>query len=365
MALCLASTIGFAQTTSPQPAFSQSVMYAPRELPADNSKSRKQKDGTPASIVPVAAPIKEGPMTIPVSVLDGTGKIVGGLQKGNFRVFIDKTKVDITSVEIRPDTLNIILLVDTSPSTLYTSAAMQDVATAIVGELDELDRVSIIRFESDVKPLSELTDDRETLRRAIRNIKLGISGTALYDAMRYVFEQKTPAIEGQTVVFVLTDGVDTSSKIATYASSLELAEQSDVTIIPVFFDTQEQNSKDVAKAHEGSIRGGISGAISAELLEKAEAKRRAIAAEHERGKMYLNDLIFLSGGRALAAKSFENAPKETAAQLIAELRQRYMVTFTPPGGGIGGQRRQILVRVDKPNLAVLARGSYFVKSKSL
>jgi len=346
-----------------QPSFSQSVMYQPRESSDPKAKKQDKNNDNNGTAKPAGdtATIKEGPMTIPVSVLDGSSKIVLGLEKTNFRVFIDAKKAEIASVQIRPGILNVILLVDTSPSTIYTSKAIQNVATAIVEELEELDSVSVIRFESDVKILTELTDDRDKLRRAIRNIKLGITGTALYDAVRYVFEQKTPVIEGRTVLFILTDGVDTTSKIAGYASSLEIAEKGDATVIPIFFDTIARNSKDIGRSYNSSVMGGVSGAISSELLDKSRKENEKIAADYERGKMYLNDLVFLSGGRAIPAKSFEDAPKETAGQIIAELRQRYLLTFAPGEPAPAGQRKRILIRVDRPSLAVLARGSYIVK----
>jgi hypothetical protein len=111
------------------------------------------------------------------------------------------------------------------------------------------------------------------------------------------------------------------------------------------------------------VDGGISGAIASEILEKEQKRNKQVAANYELGKMYRNDLLFLSGGRAIPAWSFRDAPKEIAASLISGIRQQYFVTFSPTPGGTVAQRKQILVRVDRPNLAVLARGSYIVKAE--
>jgi VWFA-related protein len=350
-----------------QPSFSQSIIYQPRDLPEPKSKkqNKTEKNEAPVKPAPTAAPkvtpARQGPITIPVSLFDASAKFVSGLESSNFRVLVDGKKTEISSVITRKEPLNLILLVDTSPSTLYTSKAMRQVATSLVEALNDDDKVMIMRFEGKQTLLAELTEDRPLVRRAIREIEIGGDGTSLYDSIRLVFEKTIPRITGRAVLVVLTDGVDSTSKNATYASSLAWAEYGDATIFPVFFDTSAQNSRDPGRAASRWVDGGISGAIASEILEKEQARNKKVAAMYELGKLYLNDLLFLSGGRAIPARSFRDSPKETADGIIAEIRQQYFVTFSPPPGGIPGQRKQLLVRVDRPNLAVLARGSYIVR----
>lgn len=358
----------FGQDASPpksHPTFSQSVIYQPREFPEPKTKKRNKNEG-PVKSAPAATPdvtrVPQGPLTIPVSLFDDSAKFVSGLESSNFRVFVDGKEAEISSVTTRKEPLNLILLVDTSPSTLYTSKAMRQVATSLVEALNDDDKVSIMRFEGKQTILAELTADRNLVRRAIREIEIGGDGTSLYDSVRLVFEKIIPQFTGRTVLIVLTDGVDSTSKNATYASSLEWAEKGDTTIFPVFFDTSAQNSRDPGKATYRWVDGGISGAIASEILEKEQARNKQVAAMYERGKLYLNDLLFLSGGRAIPARSFQDSPNETAEAIIAEIRRQYFITFSPPPGGIPGQRQQLLVRVDRPNLAVLARGSHMFKS---
>ena len=54
----------------------------------------------------------------------------------------------------------------------------------------------------------------------------------------------------------------------------------------------------------------------------------------------------------------------TAFEGIAEeLRRQYNIGYVPTKEGVTGQRKQIKVRVDRPNLVVRSRDSYIVGSK--
>ncbi len=84
----------------------------------------------------------------------------------------------------------------------------------------------------------------------------------------------------------------------------------------------------------------------------------SIKAEYELGKQYLNDLVLLSGGRAVAVESISNGQKGILTNIAMELRLQYYISLRPSINGRVGQRRQVKVRVNHPNLLVLARGSY-------
>jgi VWFA-related protein len=364
--LLIGNTFGQDPASTPgQPAFSDSVIYQPRRFPVPVKKSKSKKkvaaQAAPSPTREEAGAIDQGPVTIPVSVFDSSQKFVSGLQQSNFRVFVDGKKVEIFSIETRKEPLNFILLVDTSLSTGFVRNAMWQIVISMVEQLEAGDKVSIIKFAGDPTVVADLTDDREKVHEAIKKIKFNEDGTSVYDAVRFVFEKQIPAVRGRTVLLVLTDGVDTSSRKATFASSLEWAEKGDTTIFPVYFDTQAQYSKNSGGiALRWMNRAGISGAVASEMLDTTR-QRLTLAGEYELGKMYLSDLLFLSGGHAIPAQSFQEAPKETASAIISAIRQQYVITLSPGQTGTLGQRKQLMVRVDRPNLAVLARGSYIVK----
>jgi hypothetical protein len=75
---------------------------------------------------------------------------------------------------------------------------------------------------------------------------------------------------------------------------------------------------------------------------------------------YLQDLSLRTGARKYQADTIQNLA--TAFSNIAEeLRRQYSIGYYPKRAPYQGERRQIRVRVNRPNLAVRARDSYVFK----
>jgi VWFA-related protein len=93
------------------------------------------------------------------------------------------------------------------------------------------------------------------------------------------------------------------------------------------------------------------------------SRRRGAAgssrAEYEEGRRYLNDLAQNSGGRTFDANANSNLDASFAG-IAEELRRQYSVGYYPENVGQAGERRQIRVRVKRPNLVVRAKNSYIV-----
>jgi len=64
-----------------------------------------------------------------------------------------------------------------------------------------------------------------------------------------------------------------------------------------------------------------------------------------------------TGGREYRAETLQNM-STAFANVAEELRRQYSIGYYPKNPGQPGQRRQITVRADQPNLAVRARDSY-------
>ncbi|MEP6900340.1 MAG: VWA domain-containing protein [Actinomycetota bacterium] len=314
--------------------YSESVPYNPTEFADNKSITKKEKKSKDEAIENAdSSTIEIKPVLIPVSVFSNEGKLVQGLQKTDFKVFVNEQEQEFSLVETKDEPLNIILLIDTSASTTYKIEEIQNYALSIVGNLKPQDRILVIEFNMNVKVLSELTTDRQKIEKVIRKINFG-DGTSLYEAVSVLFQKHISTIEGRKAVILLTDGVDTTSINSTYVKSLVEAEKYDAPIFPIYFDTLEIN-KNVAISKD----------------------------EYKLGKQYLNDLVSLSGGRAIDAKNSSNDQKNILGYISEELRLKYYLKIQPSEPIQIGQRKQIKVRVNRPDLFVLARGSYIVGRK--
>jgi hypothetical protein len=82
-------------------------------------------------------------------------------------------------------------------------------------------------------------------------------------------------------------------------------------------------------------------------------------ADYARGKTYLETLATNSGGRAFEAKSMYNLDAAFSG-IAEELRRQYSLGYYPEVVGNIGDRRQIKIRVMRPNVVVRAKTSYIV-----
>jgi VWFA-related protein len=83
--------------------------------------------------------------------------------------------------------------------------------------------------------------------------------------------------------------------------------------------------------------------------------------DYEVANAYLQELAEKTGARGYQADSTQNLT-EAFSNVAEELRRQYSIGYYPKRAPYPGERRQIRVRVNQPNLAVRARDSYVFKS---
>jgi VWFA-related protein len=209
------------------------------------------------------------------------------------------------------------------------------------------------------------------LRDAIRRTHTG-NGTRLYDAVDQVIKQQLSRVRGRKAIVLFTDGVDTSSKQASYQSTLAEAEELDAMIYPVQYDTYTNqqaggggwpgrnpyptgNKKPGWGDVIGIIIGG--GGVSTGGGGGGTGTTRG---EYERAGEYLRQLATMTGGRHFPADDLRNV-EEAFTNIAEELRRQYSLGYYPSRQSQVAERRQIKVRVKRPNLVVRARDSYVYK----
>ncbi len=281
-------------------------------------------------------------ITIPVSVFDRHGLYIPNLQKVDFKIFEDGKEQQIEYFGTSEKPFTVILLIDTSPSTDYEIDEIRAAATAFVDQLKPQDQVMVIEFDGNVQVLSEATGDRPKIYKAIKKADFG-SGTALYDAVTFSLSKRMSTITGRKAIVLFTDGVDTVSSKSNYDSTLALAEEADSLIFPVYYNTINHT------------RGGID--------DWGTPAPGTTAREYAVGKKYLEELAAYTGGRVFRPESTPGGLTKAFEGIAEELRRQYNIGYIPAEDGKPGQRRQIKVRVNRPNLVLRARDSYIVGSK--
>ena len=210
--------------------------------------------------------------------------------------------------------------------------------------------------------MSQPTNNRAALRNAILRADFG-GGTSLYDAVNTVINQHLRNIDGRKAIVLFTDGVDTTSRWADYQSTVREAEEVDALIYPLRYDTFSDMNPG-GYGNDDDVLGNVLGDIlSGRRVRRGRGRQQpgsgTSRAEYETGRRYLEDLARNSGGRTYQASSADNL--DTAfASIAEELRRQYSIGYYPDNVGQNGERRQIRVRVMRPNIVVRAKTSYIV-----
>ncbi len=288
-------------------------------------------------------------ITIPVSVFDRNGLYIPGLAKENFRIFEDGKEQEIAYFGTSDKPFTVILMIDTSPSTEYKIEEIQRAAAAFVDQLKPQDNVMVIEFAGTVHVLTESTNDRERIYKAIRKADWG-EGTSLYDAVDFSLRKRLSTVEGRKAIVLFTDGVDTTSRKSTYDKTVDMAEESECLIFPIYYNTFFQQPR----------LGGGGGIGFPGTMGGMGTARGQSAEEYALGKKYLEDLAIYTGGRVFRPEATPGGLTAAFEGIAEELRRQYNIGYIPYEEGKPGQRKQIKVRVDRPNLVLRARDSYIV-----
>jgi VWFA-related protein len=211
----------------------------------------------------------------------------------------------------------------------------------------------------------EPTSDRKTLYTAIYKTNFG-SGTSLYEAVSAVASLEQMKATGRKAMVIFTDGVDTTSRMASLQSTIEQTEEIDALIYPIRYDTQERNRGG------GNPSTGPAAIDLTKLMRETggvvippgmvvQANRGRSSPEYERGQRYLQTLAENSGGRIFEADTTPNL-EAAFAGIAEELRRQYSIGYYPENTGEPGERRSIKIQVvAKPNVVVRAKRNYVVK----
>jgi VWFA-related protein len=309
-------------------------------------------------------------VTVPVSVMDRSGKYIPNLSREDFHIFEESIEQRIAYFATVDQPFTVALVIDTSRSTNFRLEDIQDAAIAFIDQLKAEDRVTVISFDDDIRVLARPTNDRAELVRAIRRTRTG-GGTRLYDAVDVVIKQHLRQIAGRKAIVLFTDGIDTTSSRATYESTLREAEELDALVYPVAYDTDGNFIRGGGGGSQWPLPGGRGPVILGIPFPRLPGPGGGGGGgggvgtsrdEARRANLYLHELAQKTGGRFYNGNTLSGI-SQAFAQVAEELRRQYSLGYYPKSPGQTGQRRQIKVRVNQPNLVVQARDSYIYSPK--
>jgi VWFA-related protein len=242
------------------------------------------------------------------------GRPVAGLGAADFSVTDNGVAQQIESTQLEDAALSVQLVLDASSSVSGSRLERLIAAgTALLSSLRGSDRAGLITFSTSVEVKVPLTDDIGRVKRAVAAVR-GAGATSLRDAVALALE--TPRAEGtRTLILVFSDGADTISW-SRDADIVEFARRSGAVV---------------------------------HLIETAGP---------EGTSPFSLALTKAAGGRIFSASSGGDLVP-VFSRALAEMRARYLLTFTPrPPGGAGWHELKVKTRAN--GIEIQARPGYFV-----
>ncbi len=343
--------------------YENSVPSGPPTLIGGGNSTGAKPSATPPADDGEIIKVETNLVTMPVSVLDRDGRFISGLQKNDFKIFQDGVEQKVDYFQSVEQPFTVIIMIDVSPSTQFKIEDIQNAAMTFVDQLRPGDRVMVISFDQDVHVLSPATNNRYQLKNAIRQAQFG-DGTSLYEAVDYVINDQLRQIQGRKAVVLFTDGVDTTSRHASYQSTIRETEEVDALFYTIRYDTShDMNGGGGYPSGRRRGGGGTMADILASIIMGGNVNvgggGGASSAEYETGRKYLEALAQSSGGRKFEAQSIYNVDSAFAG-IAEELRRQYSLGYYPDKVGNIGDRKQIKIRVLRPEVVVRAKNSYIV-----
>ena len=266
-------------------------------------------------------------VSLNVTVTDAATHYITDLEEGDFLVFEDGIKQNVTFFSRRQSPIALSLLLDSSASMEEHLSVLQQAATNFVHKLKSNDIAQVIDFDSRVEIRQGFTGNQAELDTAISQLAAGGS-TSLHNAIYIALKElrKVRAVNEEDVrrqaLIVFSDGEDTSSLVS-FDEVLDLAKRSETSIYTI------------------ALRGSD---VQAKGFREAEFVMRTLAQE--------------TGGRSFFPAKIDDL-NGVYTQIADELASQYTLGYTSANPRRDGAWRRIVIQVSRPNVTPRTKKGYY------
>jgi VWFA-related protein len=261
------------------------------------------------------------------TVTDNNARPVADLAQEHFKVFENNVEQRISVFKREDIPVSVGIVVDNSGSMRDKRKGVNSAALKFVQSSNPMDEVFIVNFNEDAFLDADFTDSIALMEEALERIDAR-GGTALYDAVDMSLEHlKDDATHDKRVLIAITDGEDNASRLS-LEQAVQYVRRSNVMIYTV------------------GLLGG----------ENQRSNRRA--------KRALEEISKASGGGAYFPKNPDDV-LNVAASIANDIRNQYVIAYTPTNLAKDGTFRKVEVKVSAPKrgkLSVRTRTGYYAQT---
>jgi VWFA-related protein len=269
--------------------------------------------------------------------------LIGNLEKTDFHLFEDGKEQEIKYFTRETDLpLTIGLLVDVSGSQERLIDTEHRAASQFFRSvLRSKDLAFLISFGKDSELLQDSTNSVKLLEDGLKQLRLNVpvgglhpgpvptaqnqAGTVLWDAVYLAANERLKAEAGRKVMVVITDGVDTGSRISR-DKAIQEAQKADTVVYSIYY------------VDPGAYGGGFGFGGSGE----GELKRMSDE----------------TGGRVLKVDR-RNTLDDIFKEIQDEMRSQYAIAYTPTNPKKDGSYRKLEFKTSNKDYKVQARKGYY------
>ena len=262
---------------------------------------------------------------VPVTITDPMNRLVTGLEQDDFYVYENNAQQKIKSFSCEDAPVSIGIIMDLSGSMTSKLIRARDSILQFMKTSNPQDEFFVIGFNDRPELIEDFTNSVEDVEARLATIRAG-HRTALLDAIYFGVDKMKTARNERKALLVVSDGGDNRSRY-TEAEVRSQVRESDVQIYSIgIFDPYAPTD------------------------------------EERLGPVLLNELSEDTGGRLFSVDDV-NEMGDIAVKISTELRNQYVLGFSPQSLQRDGKWRKVKVKLVPPQglppLTVHARTGYY------
>jgi len=293
----------FLATGADKPGNDAQVSIVPRPKPAAPSEI------LPKSNIRVDTTL----VLIPVTVTDPLNRFVTGLDKENFRIFEDKTEQQIMQFSSEDAPISVGVIFDCSGSMGAKLEKSRQAVTQFFKTANPEDEFFLVEFGDRAELVVPFTTSLEEIQNRL-TFTQSRGKTALLDAVYLGLHHMKKSKNPRKALLIISDGGDNNSRY-TETEIKNLVREADVQIYAI----------------------GI--------FEPASSRGRT--AEELGGPSLLSEISEQTGGRHFPVENPNELPN-IAEKIGIELRNQYIIGYSPKNTDHNGKYRRVQVKLVQP-----------------
>jgi Ca-activated chloride channel family protein len=251
---------------------------------------------------------------VPVTVTDARHRYVLGLEQRNFKVLEDGTEQQIKQFSGEDAPLSVGFVVDVSGSIGSKIDLCRQAVVHFLKTMNVQDEAFLVTFSDHAQVVAPMTRDTDKLGNQLMSVPTG-GLTALFDGVYAGLHEIEKALNPRKTLVVISDGGDNNSA----------------------FSAKEV----LQKALEAGVQIYAMGVFE-------PVGPFGLSLEEQRGPHLLSNISEQTGGRAFAASRLDQLP-EVASRIAVELRNQYLLAFSPSNQAKDGTYRKLEVKLEQPD----------------